>query len=370
MPTTPNVIQPISSITLQSVVDYARSFAECNPILPAGGYSYEPALTFANDVYQKITAQNLNWRWNASYVPPFITNCLQQDYITNLTDIGWLTSGFRIDVNNNTNTLNQAPKPIFLIETNRDMGLTPYQGNPAMVCFIPNSQAVFGTWVANQQYQCGYGLAGAPANPIMQILDANGNMLFLDTSVMNLNAFVPGYSGTNIPIPVPNPFNNTGANFGTSGSVAPLAPPNAPPGTTVSDGDLTWTVANPNGYAIRFNPLPSLGGFVWLMWIAYQRRPIKFTSLQQTLSPIPDDLAYLFREGFVAKCLQHANSPRAVMQNQFWHEQIEQAIRAGEREEQAWSIFPDTSMSGDSVLGPFYPVGPASPFNYGYYYGY
>ncbi len=51
-------------------------------------------------------------------------------------------------------------------------------------------------------------------------------------------------------------------------------------------------------------------------------------------------------------------------------EQIEQAIRAGEREEQAWSMFPDTSMAGDSVLGPFYPVGPASPFNYGYYYGY
>jgi len=369
MPAIPN-LQPISTITLEEVVNYTRSFAECNPILPAGGYSYEPALTFANDVLQKILAQNLNWRWNASYVPLFLTNALQQDYITNLTDIGWLTSGFRIDINNNTNTNNLCPKPLFLMEINRDMGLTPYQGNSASVCFIPNNQCMFGTWAANTQYSCGYGTSGATSTPIQQIVDANGNMLFLDTSIMNLTPNVLGFQGTNIPLPLPNPYNNTGANFGTSGSTAPMLPPNSPPGITVADGTLTWTVANPNGYALRFNPLPSIGGFVWLMWIAYQRRAPKFRTLQQTISPVPDDLAYLFREGFVAKCLQHANSPRAVMQNQMWHEQIQQAILAGEREEQAWSFFPDTGMSGDSVLGPFYPVGPASPFNYGYYYGY
>lgn len=375
MPVLPNLV-PSSSITLQEVVNYARSFAEVNPILPAGGYNYEPALTFANDVLQKILSQGLNWRWNASYVPLFLTNALQQDYITNLTDFGWFTSGFRIDINNNTNTGNLCPKPLFLLETNRDMGITPYQGNPAMVCFIPNNQANFGTWSANTVYSCGYGTSGATATPIQQIVDSNGNMLFLDTSIMQLTPNVAGYQGTNIPLPNPtagtgiNPYNNTGANFGTSGAIAPVLPPATAPGTTIQDGTLTWTVANPNGYCIRFNPIPAIGGFVWLMWVVYQRRAPRFKTLQDTISPIPDDLAYLFREGFLAKCLQHANSPRAVMQNQMWHEQIEQAIRAGEREEQAWSIFPDTAMSGDSVLGPFYPVGPASPFNYGYYYGY
>jgi hypothetical protein len=369
MPVLPNLVPP-SSITLQEVVDYARSFSECNPILPAGGYTFEPALTFANDVLQKILSQGLNWRWNASYVPLFLSNSLQQDYITNLTDVGWLTSAFRIDINNNTNTGNLCPKPLFLMETNRDMGLTPYQGNPSIVCFIPNNQCNFGTWTANTVYNCGYGTSGSPQTPIQQIVDANGNMLFLDTSIMGLTPNVQGYQGTNIPLPTPNPYNSTGANFGTSGSTAPELPPASPPGTTVPDGTLTWTVANPNGFAIRVNPLPAEGGFTWLFWIVYQRRAPRFKYLDQTISPVPDDLAYLFREGFVAKCLQHANSPRAAMQNQMWHEQIEQAIRAGEREEQAWSIFPDTQMSGDSVLGPFYPVGPASPFNYGYYYGY
>lgn len=369
MPAIQNFV-PTSSVTLQDVINYARSFSEVNPVLPAGGFSYEPALTFANDVLQKILAQGLNWRWNASYVPLFISNSLQQDYVTNLTDIGWLTSAFRIDINNNTNTGNLCPKPLFLIETNRDMGITPYQGNPSLVCFIPNTQATFGVWNPNTTYTCGYGIAGAPANPIFQIVDANNNILFLDTSIMNLNPFVPGYNGTPLSIPVPNPFNSDGTSTGVSGSTAPILPPNSPPGTTVQDGTLTWTVANPSGYALRFNPLPAEGGFVWLFQVVYQRRAPKFTSIQQTISPVPDDLAYLFREGFLAKCLQHANSPRAPMQYQMWEEQIQQAIRAGEREEQAWSMFPDTSMSGDSVLGPFYPVGPASPFNYGYYYGY
>lgn len=369
MPVLPN-FTPASSITLQEVVNYARSFAEVNPILPAGGYNYEPALTFANDVLQKILSQGLNWRWNASYVPLFLTNPLQQDYITSLRDIGWLTSAFRIDINNNTNANNQAPKPLFLMEVNRDMGITPYQGNPSMVCFIPNNQANFGTWAANTNYYCGYGTSGATATPIAQIVDGNGNMLFLDTSIMQLTPNVQGYQGNNIPLPVPNPYNDTGANFGTSGADAPVLPPASPAGTTVADGTLTWTVADPNGYCVRFNPIPAIGGFVWLMWVVYQRRAPRFKTLEDTISPVPDDLAYLFREGFLAKCLQHANSPRAQAQNQMWHEQIEQAIRAGEREEQAWSIFPDTGMSGDSVLGPFYPVGPASPFNYGYYYGY
>ena len=365
MPTLQNLVPP-SSITLQSVVDYARSFAEVNPILPAGGYSYEPALTFANDVLQKILSQGLNWRWNTSYVPLFLTNALQQDYITNLTDIGWLTSGFRVDINNNTNSGNLCPKPLFLMETNRDMGLTPYQGNPGQVCFINNNQCNFGTWSANTVYNCGYGVAGSPETPIQQIVDANSNMLFLDTSVMNLTPNVQGYQGTPIPLPIPNPYNSTGLNYGTSGAVAPLLPPNSAPGTTVQDGTLTWTVANPNGYALRLNPLPPEGGFVWLMWIVYQRRAPRFTSLQQTISPVPDDLAYLFREGFLYKCLAHANSPRADKMNLAWHEQIEQAIRAGEREEQVWDFVPDSGMSGASPMGPWAAVGPANPFNYGY----
>lgn len=365
MPQVQDINTP-SSVTLNDIVQYARSFPELNPILPVAGYNAgEPALSFANDVLQKMLRQGLNWRWNASFVPPFLSNALQQDYVTNLTDIAWLTQGFRIDINNNTNIGNLNPKPLFSVEVTRDMGLTPYQGNSAEVCFIPNRQAVFGTWQANTTYTCPYGLSGAPANPTFQFIDANGNMLFLDTSVMNLNQFVPGYNGSPLPIPVPNPFNSDGSNTGTSGATQPWLPPNSAPGQTVSDGTLTWTVANPNGYALRFNPLPANGGFVWLWWITYQRRAPKYTSLQQTIAPVPDDLASLFRDGFMAKCLQHANSPRGRDAWGEWLLAIEEAVKAGDREQELFDLIPDSGMAGYSLLGPIYPVGPASPFTYG-----
>ena len=359
-----------STITLNDIVNYARSFPELNPILPVGGYNQEPALSFANDVFQKILAQGQTWRWNSDFVPMFLSNALQQDYVTNITDMGWLTQAFRIDINNNTNLGNLNPKPLFMCETTRDLGLTPYQGNPAEVSWIPNTQAVFQQWAPNTIYTCGYGLAGAPANPIFQIIDANNNMLFLDTSIMNLNAFVPGWNGVTLPIPVPNPFNSTGAIQGTSGTVAPVLPPGSLPGTTVQDGTLTWTVANPKGQAIRVNPLPAFGGFVWLFFIMYQRRAAKFTTLQQTLAPIPDDLAYLFRDGFIAKCKQHANTKDAGQAFEIWLAQIDQAVRAGDREQRLFSWIPDSGMAGYSLLGPIYPSGPASPYSYGYgFYG-
>ncbi len=355
MPVFPNLTPP-SSITLQQVVDYARSFPENNPILPAGGYNYEPALTFANDVLQKILMQGMNWRWNESYVPLFITNCLQQDYVTSLTDIGWLTSAFRIDVNNNTNAGNLSPKPIATLEVSRDLGISPYPSLPVEVCFINNSQAQFGVWTPETVIPCGYGVAAAPATPIQQIVDANSNILFIDSSVLNLSINSPGFNTTPITLPDPNPY-------GTTGTDAPVLPPASKPGTTILDGTVTWTVADPNGYAIRLNPLPGMGGLCWLMQIVYQRKAPRFRTLQDTISPVPDDYSYLFREGFLAKCYDHVSSPKAPGQYAKWHEQIEQALRASTREITEFGMYPDTGMAGGSVIGPSIPIGPSSPYN-------
>ena len=364
MPVFPNLVPP-SSVTIQSVVDYCRaSDPAYNPILPAGGYSGEPAITWANDVLQKILFQGMNWRWNTSYIPLFLTNCLQQDYISNITDIGWYTNSYIIDINNSTNTNNLAPKPIRGLEVNRAMGVTPFANFPTQTCFILNSVANFGTWTPNTAYPCPYGVAAAPATPICQIVDANSNMLFLDTAPMGLNTSSPGYPNNNSTPPVaPN------SPYGITGSVAPVLPPNSPPGTQILDGTVTWTVANPNGYAARFNPLPGLGGLCWLVWTEYQRKAPKWTSLQNTISPIPDDYAFLFRQGFLAKCLQAAGSKNAQAAYQQWEEQIDQSLKASTREISEYGLIPDNSMSENSGSMTCFPAGPSSPFasNFQYY---
>ena len=193
MPTLSSIYPP-STWTVQSVVNYARSYPDLVPVLGASGWTQEPALTFANDIMQKILSQGMDWKWNRAYVPPFLTVALQQDYITQVNDIGWLEYADRIDINNSTSNGLLAPKPVFTMETVRDLGRTSYQGYPFNLMYIPNSLAYMGQWVANYNYACGYGVAMTPQTPIQQFVDANGNILYIDSTVLGLNIDSTGFT--------------------------------------------------------------------------------------------------------------------------------------------------------------------------------
>ena len=347
-----------TSTTLQQVVTWARSYPECVPVLGTSGYTQEPALTFANDVMQKIFAQGMDWLFNYVQISPFLTVALQQDYVTNVTDIGWMQGVDRVDINNSTNSGNLAPKPLTNMEVVRELKSTSVQANPAQVAYVPNRQANMGVWTPNTVIPCGYGVASVPASPIQQFIDVNGNILYINSAILGLNINSPGFTNTQIVLPSNSPY-------GTTGSTQPYAPPSAPAGTTVSDGTVTWTVADPNGYAIRVNPLPAQSGLCWLLMPYYQKRAPKITSLQQTLSPLPDDYLYLFRTGFLAMCYDHVSSPKAAAQYAKWEEQIMQALRQADRSMEVYGLFPSNGiMGGGQNVTPF-PLGPANPFSQG-----
>src|SRR6202022_3585311 len=112
--------------------------------------------------------------------------------------------------------------------------------------FLPNSLLYFGVWggspsslgndpKAGSIYTNPLGAKSQPANPIAQIIDANGNYLVL-----------------------------TG--YGTEGTTAPVAPANSAPGTLATPGTgatTAWTVIDPYGQGIRITPVPSQTGTVW-----------------------------------------------------------------------------------------------------------
>jgi hypothetical protein len=359
MPSSP-LVPPSSTIVLQDVVNWAKSFPEVVPVLGLSGFSQEPAITFANDVMQKILAQGMNWKWNRAYVPSFLTVALQQDYPTQITDVSWLETSRLIDINNSTNSGNMAPKPMFSMEVVRDLNLTSMQGNPFNLCFVPNYQATFGTWQPNYNVLCGYGQSMTPIQAIQSFVDANGNILYIDSTVMGLNLESPGFVNGPVTLPTPNPY-------GTTGSVQPILPPNTPAGVTILDGTVNWTVAPPNGYCLRVAPLPPLSGLCWLIWPIYQRKAKRITTLQQTISPIPDEYAYLFRSGFLAYCYDHAGSAKAAMQYAKWEEQIMTALKAGDREESDKIMFPSTGLtSGGGEYNAWINAGPSNPYSYGF----
>lgn len=316
-----------SSITLQQVVNSARAYAELTPVLGASGWQQEPALTIANDVMQRFLSEPLNWKFNRAAVQPFQTIALQQDYVTGITNMGWLEQGWRIDINNTSN-----PKPVFSMETVRDLAMTSTQASPFNISWIPNQLAIMGTWQANTAYPTGLGVAYTPVSPIQQFIDTNGNILYVTTP-------------------------------GVSGSTAPAADPGSAPGNTVTDNTVTWSVADPNGIAIRLAPIPPFSGLVWQINPIYQMRPPIFTSLQQTISPIPDHYAFMFRQGFMASCYEHANSKEYAGSYAKWEESLILAKRAADRERDDSMLYPSTSIMGSPSYQPL-PIGPAFPFDW------
>jgi hypothetical protein len=283
---------------------------------------------------------------------------LQQDYVTQITDVGWLESCLIVDINNSTNSGNRAPKPSMNLETVRDILPTWTQRTPVQASYLPNRLAVLGQWSPNTAYKCGYGQSMTPVSPIQQFLDDNGNILFIDSTVLGLNPNSLGFSGSTITLPENSPY-------GVSGSTKPSAPVNAAPGTTVQDGTVVWTVADPNGYCIRLNPLPPTNGLCWLVMPVYQMKAPNITSLQQTIAPIPDELGFLFRDGLLALLYGHVGSKQFPMAYQKWEESIQIARRGADRENENFTMFPSGGSFAGGRVGSPMGIGPnaAYPFN-------
>jgi hypothetical protein len=329
---------PSTTITIDQVLHFARTIPELVSLFPDAGWAQEPALTIANDVMQRMLAQPMNWKWNRQYVAPFCTVALQQDYIgvqalystyPSIIDMGWLEACTRVDINNTS-----IPKPLFPMEAVRDLQPIYMQAQPFGICWVPVPLAIYGTWLANTLYPTGLGATTCPASPIQQIIDSNGNYLFVST-------------------------------WGTTGTTAPYAPMNATPGTTVSDGTVVWTVADPAGAALRMSTLPPSSGIVWSVYCVYQKKAPKLNSLTSLITPIPDDYSYLFRQGFISMLRKHqdAGDRKSVDAFQQWLLDLNTALRAADREQQAFSFYPSSGITGAGSFG--YPLGPANPYAYG-----
>jgi hypothetical protein len=132
----------------------------------------------------------------------------------------------------------------------------------------------------------------------------------------------------------------------------------------VLDGTVTWTVANPNAYAMRLAPLPAFSGLAWLVIPVYQMKPPTLTSLQQTIAPIPDEFAYLFRQGLLALLYEHAGSKSAGESYAKWEEALMIALRGADREREDAQFYPSESLMGGGPYKYGMPIGPAWPFDY------
>lgn len=336
-----------STYTLQNVVDDAISYGEIQPVLNVPGYENAPALAIANTVMTNMLAPSFPQKWNEIIIPPFYSSSFQQDYaIPGLTTLAWLQRGTALDVNNTA-----IPKPRFLVEVGRSLPQASanqtsvsFLSNPKFIInWFPNDQLYYGTWGGSSSSSGNDPVAlqvitnplspgtSQPSNPITQIKDSNGNFLVLTT-------------------------------YGTTGASAPTAAVKAAPGITVNDGTCVWTVVDAKGQGMRLIPVPSQTGIVWQFNLVGQARPVKLTTLGQSLDPIPDDYYEYFRQGFIAHCFMRSPEEKTrkmgQVQFQLWQAALAEARQKSDRERDECGFVPDSpliSSYGGGYQGAAWP---------------
>jgi hypothetical protein len=364
-----------SNITLQELIDDASSLGDVSPALATGGFSNAPALSIANDVMQAMinggpAGQPYNWKWNSFNVTPFATNSFQQDYfVPGVVKVGWLENAWAVDINQTS-----IPKQKQYLEVKRNLEVTYDQtGYPGKICWMPNDLLQTGTWgqaplgptagfPSGQTNVSGPGSSGmqnpgpgviytnpigtlqAPINATTCITDPNGNLWLLTTF---------GVCGNTQPSWPTNPVFPTTLN--------PTAT-----ATTVIDGTCVWTAINPKGQGFRLNPIPPQTGVIWMIHVIAQMKAPRFTSVTQTLEPIPDDFETHFKQGFFAECYRRNPDPKVrakyTMERQLFLEALDKAVRQADREMDDMGFYPGSGIMetgmGVNINSPDRPYGP------------
>lgn len=347
-----------SSYTLQDVADIISANGDTAPSLATGGFSQMPMLQMSNKVLAAMlnggpNGQPMNWKWNRFNVTPFPTISWQQDYfVPGLVQLAWLESAWGIQFTNTS-----QPKPKIPLDVRKDLQVTYGQnGYPSKVCWIPASQAQTGTWGATElstptgQNNPGPGVVytnpltsvNQPSNPITNVTDAFGNLWVVTTY---------GTCGNT------NPFlSNLNPVFPTLTSPSTVA-------TTATDGSVVWTAINPNGQAIRLNPIPPQQGQVWTINCVGQYRITQFTSLTQSLGVLPDDYYQTFVDGCIAEA--YRRNPDAKIRVRFkdewnvWLKSLKDSFDFANKEQDDFGFVPSEpimdSGRGSAFLGPAYP---------------
>jgi hypothetical protein len=349
-----------TTYTGQSIIDSIRVMPDLAPIFQSqvAGFSLEPGLTILNETMAYMLGVNFPWKFNEIEIAPFYVNSYQQDYATTNTTIGYLTAGDCIDINNTA--IPKAQPQVYCVKdlprASSWVALPPmfYGILQFQVCWRYNSQLYYGTWgqansgnatrgnnpVAGSVYTNPLASgASMPANPITQIIDANGNYLVL-----------------------------TG--YGTEGTTAPVAPASSAQGTIATPGSgatTQWTVVSGTSQGFRIWPVPQQSGVVWQFNLRAQAKPpAPLTSLSTLITPIPDEFAHVFRQGCIT--MSYRYSPEAKVRQRYpeelklWTDVLLAGRMQGDRETENHSLLP----SGGVVAYPSgtMPITPGNPFGY------
>jgi len=322
-----------TTLTLQSVVNFATIHAELLPLSNVGGFSNEPALSLCNDALQEITAQPNAWKHNRAEMPIFVTTTYRQDYnfggATAFTleeggaGIALATAGIPGVVRTGTTVVVTTLEP-----HNMTVGRTVYM--------FGNTDPQF-----NSTYTQGPTSSGFSGGWVITAITAN-SFTFTHLVSGSATSGAPGItnyawleSGTmreiNTTAPIPKVWQLEGVND--------LHP------TSISSRPAKVAVLADNGdgtLKLRMQYAP--GGTFYAVALVYQMQPPLKVALSDTWTPFPDRYGFVIRQAFLARAYRYMNSAKADGEYQKSQLMIAKATGADDAEQSDQRIYPEQSL--------------------------
>jgi hypothetical protein len=352
-----------SNISIQSVMDYARTKIRGAFLSDVLGVQNEPALSIANDVYQETLQEPLTWRFNKA-----------NNAGTGLGILYWTTAQYQQDY------------PL----TNATVSAVPYSGNGSN--WYPGATQSNAVVHIGTVYASGINVSGSTATVATNWahnLAVGQTAYFKNVGTWVNGVFTPDTSGLNsaagwtvagITSPTIFTFSTSGSmvvagSYGAPGindigwieryvledfaNTATVKPRHSVESTmnlelesivqppfkvsyqySITDGG-TATGANVPSTTAVFRAWPMPSNQVWGVMTDYQMAPQTFTDLSQNWGVWPDPLIFVIRQGVVAAALDFCEDPRATAAYQLYVAKRDQVQNIRDQEKPSQTIFPD-----------------------------
>lgn len=328
-----------STITIQNVVNICSQYTELIPLAGVGGITSEPALTIANETMSELLGEKFPWKCNRQEMASLFTMRGRQDYkfagacAFGLND----AQGVGIEL-----TTNSGITEIGFVATVKT--LDPHNFLPGQPFFMTGNDlaaynSTFTQTPDTSTWTNGWTILATPTANSFTFTHATSG---LATSGA---AGITNFGWLEAASMIDPASGSTPQNMRPIAAVRNLQPNGQllTPSKVCVIQDLQTGVLR-----IRLN---ATAANRWQLNLIYQAKPTLKTALTGASvgdwSPFPDELAYVYRQMFLAQAFRFANSPRSEVEYQKAMANINKGLGSDDRENSDEFIIPDQPlMSG------------------------
>jgi hypothetical protein len=303
------VVQTLSTIKVQSIINYVRTHIALKTLLGVGGFALEPGMSIANDVLQFILAKPFSWKFNRKDLAFFVTQPFVQDYFfagagaftisplvgTGTANVGGGGVGVDLATNNGITQSGSTVTVNCLQRHNYVAGQTVYFNNvvdqSGNLVTALNAILTVNTNAATATWSNGFVITAIPTGTSFQFtlaapINISGAPGIFDFGWLEA-ASLTDYSNTSVPQP--------------TGPIE--AADRITPSSLVGEPAKVAAYRDLGTGVLVFRVDPCATSYNMAVNLTYQARARLLTSPNDNWAPWPDNLAYVLRSGFKAYAL-------------------------------------------------------------------